>query len=227
MKILLRIIILFTFGVLLPTDAVAQSTEWQLMHKGNRSFGTREYNAAGAYYNRALQLNGNNSRALYNLANVKLAQSRFTEALDLYKKSAEQEKSSLVRSMAYHNRGYVYQRLAGASTDPSQKQNNLKAAINEYKQSLRENPMADGTRYNLALCQKQLKESRSPQGGEQPKGNQQQANPKAQERQQQQAPKKRSENENDPLLNYARQAEKQTRNKLNRRSFQKSLDKNC
>lgn len=226
MKMLRRILILFAAGILFLADADAQSTEWQLMHKGNRSFNEREYNTAGAYYNRMLQLNGNDSRALYNLANVKLAQSKFSDALDLYKKSAEQEKSKLVRSMAYHNRGYVYQRLADASTEPSQKQNNLKAAINEYKQALRENPLADGTRYNLALCQKQLKESRSPQGGEQPKGNQQQANPKAPERQRQQAPKQRSENPNDPLLNYARQAEMQTRNKLNRRTFQKSLNKN-
>lgn len=226
MKILLRTLLLCVSGFLFCTHMWGQTTDWQLIHKGNRSFNQREYNGAGAYYNRALEQNGSNSRALYNLANVKLAQSKLNEALELYLKAAKQEKSTLVRSMAYHNRGYVYQRMAGASTDPTQKQNNLKSAINEYKQALRENPMSDGTRYNLALCQKQLKESQSSTGGEQPKGDQQQPNPQAQQKQKQQAPDKQSENKNDPLMNYARQAEKQTRNKLNRQAYQKSLRKN-
>lgn len=226
MKVLLRTLILFVCVFIFSTRMSAQTTDWQLIHKGNRSFTEREYNGAGVYYNRAIQQNGSNARAIYNLANVKLAQSKLNEALKLYLDAAKQEKSKLVRSMAYHNRGYVYQSMANASTDATQRQNNLKAAINEYKQALRENPLSDGTRYNLALCQKQLKDEKTPQGGQQPQGEQQQPTPQGQQKKKQQAPDKQSENQDDPLMNYARQAEQRTREKLNRQSYQRSLKKN-
>lgn len=205
MKIYYILLILLSLPVCRTS---AQSEEWKLIHKGNRLFHDKQYNAAGKLYEKSLKINPGNSRATYNLGNVKTAQNNIEEALKLYQAAAEQEKSPQIRSMAYHNRGYIHQRMAGASSTPEQQQNNLKAAIGEYKRALRENPAAEASRYNLALCQKQLKESKEKQN----KQEQQQQQPEQQQQQ--------------PLMNYARQAEKQTREKLNTRRNQRSLEKN-
>lgn len=199
----------------LPAFTVsAQSEEWKLIHKGNRLFHDKQYNAAGKLFEKSLKINPNNARASYNLGNVRTAQNNPEEALKLYQAAAEHEKSPLVRSMAYHNRGYIHQRLAGASSSGEEKQNNLKAAIAEYKRALRENPALEASRYNLALCQKQLKENKDRQ-------NRQQQQQQQQDKQQQQ-----EKPDNQPLINYARQAEKRTRDKLNARPRQRALDKN-
>lgn len=199
----------FLLGCLMSLALAAQTHEWQLIHQGNKAFRARQYQAAGSYYNKALTLNANNTRALYNLGNVNLALHQDSLALSLYDKVGGSEPSALVRSMAAHNKGYIFQRQAGEAKTPSQKQNLLKAAISAYKQALRENPTSASSRYNMVLCQKQLKEG---------KGGGQDQSDKQQQQQQQSS--------SAPLLNYARQAEQQTRSKLNRSNGQRALDKN-
>lgn len=189
----------------------AQNEEWKLIHKGNRCFHEKQYNAAGVLYGKVLQMNPGNARASYNLGNVKTAQNKGEEALLLYQTAAEHEKSPQIRSMAYHNRGYIYQRMAGSSANAGERQQNLIAAIAEYKQALRHNPLSEASRYNLALCQKQLKENPdSPQD----------------KPQQQKQEKPQEQKQNEPLMNYTRQAEKQTRQKINAQPRQRSLEKN-
>ena len=63
--------------------------------------------------------------------------------------------------MAFHNRGYIRQKMALA--DRERQQQLLRDAIEQYKQALRLNPRDNDTRYNLALCQKQLKDSQQSQ----------------------------------------------------------------
>lgn len=203
--------------LLSPMAVQAQNEEWQLIHQGNKAFKDGQYETAGSYYDKALQINPSNTRALYNMGNVRLAQGEDSLAVSLYDKVAGGEQSSQVRAMASHNKGYIFQRQAGAATDQQTKQNALKAAIAAYKQALRENPESQSSRYNLALCQKQLQQSQNDQQQQQDKDQQQ----KQQQQQQQQEQK-----QSDPLMNYARQAEQQTRHKINSSTGQRSLDKN-
>lgn len=196
-------------------SAYAQNQEWQLLHQGNKAFKNGQYETAKSFYDKVLKINPSNPRAIYNMGNVQLAQGNDSAALSLYDKARSSEHNNQVRAMANHNKGYIYQRQAGAATDAQAKQNSLKAAIDSYKQALREDPEMPSTRYNLALCQKQLKESKD-------QNQQQQQQQKDKQQQQQQDQKKK----NDPLMNYARQAEKQTRQKINSSAGQKSLEKN-
>lgn len=204
-------ILLLLLGLSLQTTTSAQSEEWKLIHKGNRLFHEKRYNAAGVLYGKALQINPDNARASYNLGNVRTAQNKADEALRLYQTAAEREKSPQIRSMAYHNRGYIFQQMAGNAANAGERQQNLTAAIAEYKQALRHNPLSEASRYNLALCQKQLKETPDSLQNEQ---------------QQQKQEKQEEQKQNEPLMNYTRQAEQQTRKKINAQPRQRSLEKN-
>lgn len=217
---------IYLFSILcalaLPLSALGQSASWSYIHKGNKLFEQHLYQAAGAYYSKALKLNPNNPRALYNLGNVRMAQSAQAKdakgmlemdsiAISLYDKAIRFEKSNLIKSMAYHNKGVILQREAGM-TGGFEKQKLLQAAIEEYKNALRRNPNSESSRYNLVLCQKQLKRGGNGGGGNKNKNDQ------SKQKQQQQ--------NQQPLLNYTRQAEQQTRQKMNQSRHQRSLDKN-
>lgn len=187
-------------------EAFAQTSEWKLIHEGNRHFNQKQYNTARRYYNDALKIDENNPRARFNLGNVFLASGQDSLAIDNYNQAIKNETSPRYRSLAYHNKGIVLQRRAGA-TDRKLKQQLLKAAIAEYQQALREDPANDPARYNMVLCQKQLREEKGGGGGESD-----QTQPKPQQ--------------NQPLMNYSRQAEKQTRKKINAQPRQRGLEKN-
>lgn len=223
-KTLYTYILTLLCALALPLGAMGQSASWSYIHKGNKLFERHQYQAAGAYYNKALKINPNNPRALYNLANVRMAQSAQAKdaksmvandsiAMMLYDKAIRFEKSKLIKSMAYHNKGVILQREAGM-TGGFEKQKLLRAAIDQYKNALRLNPNSESSRYNLVLCQKQLKKGGNGGGGSKNKSN---------EKKQQQQQQKQNQQ---PLLNYTRQAEQQTRQKMNQNRHQRALDKN-
>lgn len=126
--------------------AAAQSKGYQYVHQGNRHLAAKNTAEAEKFYQRALTLSPNDSRAYYNLGNALLLQQRDSAAMEAYIKGASMEKNKLVKSMAYHNLGVV-----------CQTQKNLTQAIGFYKEALRNNPADEEARYNLVLCQHQLK----------------------------------------------------------------------
>lgn len=207
----------------------AQNNEYRLMHQGNAQFRARNYDRAENYYIQALKLNPNSSRATFNLADVYLAKGNPHAADSLYDRVTKLERNGQVRAMAWHNRGYICQKAA--LQDQKEQQKLLRKAIGHYKQALRLNPHDEDTRYNLALCQAQLKKG---QGGGQPeeKPDQQQGNENKpqqdqQQQQQQTQPNEQDRRQTEQYLNLARQAERRAREKLNaQQPRQKSLDKN-
>ena len=117
--------------------------------------------------------------------------------------------------MAHHNKGFIHQTMAGAEQDSKKRTEQLKAAIDDYKAALRENPGSDASRYNLALCQKQLKNQKSQNDQDNQNNKQKQPQPQPQ-----------PQTDNKPLINYARQAEQQTRQKMQERVKSRALEKN-
>lgn len=208
------ITLLFLFAA--AATAGAQSSEWKLVHEGNRYFNQKKYNTARRYYEDALKINKNNPRALFNLGNTCLATGEDSSALAVYSQAIRNEDNARIRSLAYHNKGVVLQRRAGGAPDQvtaeqraEMQQELLKAAIREYQSALRENPENDAARYNMVLCQKQLRDSQ----------NNKNQNDEPQPQQQEESPR---------LINYARQAEKRTRDKINQNNQkrQRGLQKN-
>ena len=222
--------------MIVSVSAAAQTPIYRYTHIGNKHFRTEHTDEAEKCYLRVLKESPNNSRAKFNLANVYLTKGNIKVADSLYNHVAQTDVSKQVRAMAWHNRGYISQTAALKSRD--QQQQLLQTAIEQYKQSLRLNPLDNRTRYNLALCQKQLK-SLPPQQNKdknkqeknkqqeqkkqkQDKNQQQQNQNKQQDKQQQQ-----NKQQTEQYMNLAKQAEQRALQKLKQRSpAKRSLDKN-
>ena len=196
--------------LLAPTVAMAQNAEWKMMHEGNAAFRSRNFEKAQSLYMKVLKRNPKNARALFNLADTYLAKGDAKLADSLFTQAAQHERNPQVKSMAFHNRGYI--RQTAALHDQQNQQQLLRQAIEQYKQALRLNPHDNDTRYNLVLCQRQLKDS--------PNKNQQQQRQESHQNQQ-------SKQQTEQYINLSRQAERDARQRVNNRQpRQKSLDKN-
>lgn len=212
--------------------ATAQTAEWQLMHRGNAAFRAHNYDAAATLYREALHHNPHSARALFNLGDTYLAKGDARAADSLYLEASRLEKNAQVKSMAFHNRGYIRQKMALA--DRQRQQQLLRDAIEQYKQALRLNPRDNDTRYNLALCQKQLKDSQQSQQQKEKKDKQQPQPQQKQQQQQQQEqtqqqpqPSKSDREQNERYANLAKQAEQKALQKINNRQpRQRTLNKN-
>lgn len=192
-------------------SASAQKAEREYIRKGNRLFRDSTYVNAEVNYRKALEVNPNSMLAMYNLGNTLMQQNKMQEAMELYVNAAkawenqkknndtmvdkEEVKSMLAK--AYHNIGIIWHG-----------QKEYAKAIEAYKQSLRNNPKDDETRYNLALAQKMLQEQQNQQnqnngGGEQDQENQenQQQQQQQQDRQQQQQEQQQQSSENEQQEN--------------------------
>ena len=202
------------------------------MHRGNAAFRAHNYDAAATLYREALHHNPHSARALFKLGDTYLAKGDARAADSLYLEASRLEKNAQVKSMAFHNRGYIRQKMALA--DRERQQQLLRDAIEQYKQALRLNPRDNDTRYNLALCQKQLKDSQQSQ--QQKKQDKQQQQKQQQQKQQQQQqeqtqqqpqPSKSDREQNERYANLAKQAEQKALQKINNRQpRQRTLNKN-
>lgn len=203
----------------------AQTKPYRHTHMGNQCFHTNKTDNAARYYLNILKKDASNSRAMFNLANVYLTKGDIKAADSLYNRVTQVERNKQVQSMAWHNRGYISQSAASKSRD--QQQQLLRNAIEQYKQALRLNPHDERTRYNLALCQKQLKNSpqqnkqqqdKQKQDKQQKDKNQQQKNnnkdQKQQQSQQDQEKEQQNRQQTEQYINLAKQAERRALEKL-------------
>lgn len=217
----------------IATPMTAQTATYRLMHQGNALFRAGQYDRAEKYYLLVLKSQPHNSRAHFNLADTYLAKGNPGAADSLYNIVTQSEKNKQVRSMAWHNRGYICQ--TAALHDAQKQQQLLRQAIEHYKQALRLNPNDNDTRYNLALCQRQLKKGNSQSQQQQQKQQQKQENQPDNDKQKQQQSQSQTNNprqdddrqQTEQYLNLARQAERRALEKLkSMQPRQKSLDKN-
>ena len=168
----------------IATPMTAQTATYRLMHQGNALFRAGQYDRAEKYYLLVLKSQPHNSRAHFNLADTYLAKGNPGAADSLYNIVTQSEKNKQVRSMAWHNRGYICQ--TAALHDAQKQQQLLRQAIEHYKQALRLNPNDNDTRYNLALCQRQLKKGNSQSQQQQQEQQQKQENQPDNDKQKQQ-----------------------------------------
>lgn len=228
---------LWLFLGIQATSAEAQNTIYRYTHIGNKKFRSERPDKAEQYYLKVLKQQPHNSRATFNLADTYLTKGNIKVADSLFNQVAQTDRSRQVRAMAWHNRGYISQTAALKSRD--QQQQLLQTAIEQYKQSLRYNPLDNRTRYNLALCQKQLKSMPPQPNKQQPKPDNKKQNKQQQDKQQQQNPNKQQQDkqqqqqnqqerqQTEQYINLAKQAEQRALQKLKQRQpAKRSLDKN-
>ena len=193
-----------------PLNATAQ-TDRQYVRQGNKQFRSGDYANAEVSYRKAIEKNGRNAQALYNLGNALMAQNKDSAAVEQFQKAAQAESNPLRKSKSYHNIGVMCQGHQMYSE-----------AIEAYKQSLRLNPTDEETRYNLALCkrqqqqqQQQKQQQKQDKKDEQQKQDKQQQQKQQQQKQQpQQQPPQMSKENAEQLLKAAMQQEKQTQQRM-------------
>ncbi len=213
-------------------------TDRQHIRQGNKAFRSMKYDQAEVSYRKALAKKPSNSQALYNMGCL-LMQKENTPgadslAVETFKKAAKAEVNKRRKAMSYHNMGVIFQQAR-----------DFQQAIEAYKEALRNNPKDNQTRYNLALCQRQLKKdggggSSSQQKKDDKKQSEQQQK-KDQNKQDQNTDKKQEPSKPRPqqskmskdnaqqLLNAAIQEEKKTQQRMQkamRMPQTKSLKKN-
>lgn len=213
-------------------------TDRQHIRQGNKAFRSMKYDQAEVSYRKALAKKPSNSQALYNMGCV-LMQKENTPgadslAIETFKKAAKAEVNKRRKAMSYHNMGVIFQQA-----------HDFQQAIEAYKEALRNNPKDNQTRYNLALCQRQLKKNggggSSSQQKKDDKKQSEQQQKKDQNKQDQNTDKKQEPSKPRPqqgkmskdnaqqLLNAAIQEEKKTQQRMQkamRMPQTKSLKKN-
>ena len=220
---IIYIILLFiTFTCL--TDVSAQADR-QSIRSGNKLYRMQEYSKAEAEYRKAVAVTPDNPQALYNLGCALMMQQKDSAAVEEYQKAARVEKNAMRKAKIFHNIGVI-----------CQNRKMFAEAISAYKESLRINPDDNETRYNLALCKRQQKNSQNkPQQNnkddKQNKNNKEkQQKQKTQQKQDtQQKQEQMSKDNAEQLLNAAMQAEKETKKRMQNESHHsrsRKLEKN-
>ena len=125
----------------------AQKAERDYIRKGNRAYKDSIYVNAEVNYRKAIDVNPKSTIAMYNLGNTLMLQNKLQEAMEQYVAATKMEKDKSKLAQIYHNMGVIFH----SGKDYAK-------AVEAYKESLRNNPKDDETRYNLALAQKMLKE---------------------------------------------------------------------
>ena len=140
----------FFLLLLMTATASAQKAERDFIRKGNRFFKDSVYVDAEVNYRKALETNPQSTVSMFNLGNTLAQQNKLQEAMEQYVAATKIEKDKNDLAQIYHNMGVIFQ-----------SQKDYGKAVEAYKQSLRNNPKEDQTRYNLALAQKMLKKKDS------------------------------------------------------------------
>lgn len=203
--------------------AMAQ-TDRDFIRRGNRLMRDSVYNKAQVEYQKAIEKDNTNPISHYNLGNALLYQNKAEDAMKEYETAARLEKDKTRLAQIYHNMGVILQ--AAKQFDK---------AVACYRNSLRNDPTNNETRYNYALSLFQLKKNQGGQDNqdqqkddkgkdekqEKQQQQQQQQDKKDEQQQQQPQPEQMSRENAEQMLNAAMQDEKATQEKLQKAQQQR------
>ena len=176
-----HILIALLFAV---TSVAAQRDYRDYMRGGNKFYTDSLFEKSEVQYRKALEKDANGVDALYNLGNSLLLQQKAKDAMDQYQIAEKRADDPAKLSQIHHNMGVVHH----AAKDYA-------AAIEAYKQSLRENPNDHETRYNLALAMRQQQQEQQQEQQEEKKEQEQQEKQEQQQQQQNKQDKQKEEQE--------------------------------
>jgi tetratricopeptide (TPR) repeat protein len=205
------------------------------IRQGNSLFHQKQFTKAEISYRKAIEKEPGSTEAQFNLGNALLMQSKGPKAIQQYNKALQTTHVKIKLAKIHHNIGEIYQ--MSQQYGP---------AIQAYKKSLYNNPYDNATRYNLALCQKMLKnqpqsnknnknknkkdknKDKNKQNKDQKNKDQQNKNNQDKNQQDKQPQKNQMSKENaEQMLNAALQDERNTQQNMKKvQSGNKKLEKN-
>ena len=121
-----------------------------LAREGNEFYNQLQFTDAEVAYRKALEKDPSYEIANYNLGLALSQQKRGDEALPQYELVAKTTTDKLTKAESYHNIGNTH----------FDKKDYAKS-VEAYKNSMRNNPKDDETRYNLALAQELLEDQQN------------------------------------------------------------------
>ena len=183
-----------------------QKTDRDYLRSGNKLYNDSLFIKAEVDYRKALEINPKSTDAMFNLANALLMQQKAQEAMEQYQSVSKIEKDKDKLAQIYHNMGVMLQ---------SAKQ--LPQCIEAYKESLRNNPKDDETRYNLALAQKQLKDQQQDQQNQDHQQQEQKEDKQDQNKDQQEQEQKDQQQQN-------QQQQQQNKNEMSKENAEQLLN---
>ena len=200
--------------LLMMCVAAQAQTDRQLVRQGNKQYRLGNSADAEVLYRKSVEKNPRNAQANYNLGNALMLQRKDSLAISQLETSAKLETNPIRRAQAYHNMGVI-----------CQQHQMFGEAIEAYKESLRNNPTDNETRYNLELCKRQQKQqnqdnkdnkdNKDQQKQDQQKQDEQQKKDEQQKQNQQKQNEQKMSRENaEQMLNAAIQEEKQTQERM-------------
>jgi tetratricopeptide (TPR) repeat protein len=199
------IISLLLLGGIVSVHA-QQKTDRDYLRSGNKLYNDSLFIKAEVDYRKALDINPKSTDAMFNLGNALLMQQKIKEAMEQYESVSKVEKDKSKLAEIYHNMGVI---LQSAKQYPQ--------CIEAYKESLRNNPKDDETRYNLALAQKMLKDQQQNQQNQDQKQQQQEQKEDKQEQNQDQQ-------EQDQKNQQQQQQQQQNKNEMSKENAQQLLN---
>ncbi|MQP51626.1 MULTISPECIES: tetratricopeptide repeat protein [unclassified Flavobacterium] len=142
--------------VLLVSGMLFSQESDKNLYNGNQSFEQKKYTDAEADY-RVTESKKSPKKATagYNLGNSIYRQNQQGEAQIKYIQALETAKTKTEKHRIYHNLGNTFML-----------DKNYDAAVDAYKNALRNNPFDEETRYNYALAKRKKKENPPPKGGD-------------------------------------------------------------
>jgi len=223
---------LFLFLIFISLSASVYADNRQarkFVRKGNTQYRCDKRQEAQVNYLKAYRADSTDARVVYNLSTSMFPRDfhntqkeRCDTMAQMFEQSAQYETNPLRKAKAFHNEGVAYQSVK-----------EFGKAIEAYKNALRNNPKDDESRYNLVLCQRQLKndnqgggnnndqkqdqnqedQQKQQQQKQQQKQEKQKKDEQQQQQQEQQEPPMSKENA-EQLLNAALQREKETQKRM-------------
>lgn len=169
--ITLSICLFMTFSI-----SIGQTTEKLDLNRGVDAYNNGDYGTAQDKFEQAFEANNQYNGALYNAANSAYRSGDFEKAAEYYEQYAGTLENKNDKAKAYHNLGNVFlKRFAGSSQNQNpeeQKKSSdyLKNSIEAYKNSLRNNPKDEDTRYNLSYALSKLKQQQQQENKNQKEG---------------------------------------------------------
>ncbi len=152
---MMKAIIRFVAGVMLWGMAMSgmAQTERKFIREGNDFFEKQDFEKAEVEYRKASDKRAESFEAAFNMAYALYKQKKYEEALSQFTALAKKETDKERLGEIYHNIGNTL--LAMQKTDES---------IEAYKESLRNRPASEPTKYNLEFArQKQQQEQNKDQ----------------------------------------------------------------
>jgi len=136
-------------GVVVAQEKVAKKD--RDMPRGNARYDEKKYAEAEADYRISASKNPEKAASVFNLGNAIYRQEQRAEAKAQYQKVIAQGQSHFEKHRAFHNLGNIYMA-----------EKNYSAAVDAYKNALKNDPTDEQTRYNYALAKKLLKDNPPP-----------------------------------------------------------------